>query len=477
MRNLAGLVAVAAIAALLSCTQTTPTPTATANKAALSPAGADLAEAGLGVYYTVKLPLEGGERIAHLYQVGENLYALTNHNRLIASDAATSRFKWAISVGGPSDKVYRPVHADSVVIADKPSSIGEIIAPTTAPAATAYNAVMLNTVTSILVINRDTGHVVRTIKLDMLASSGGDTDGSYYYVGSISGLYCAIDLQEQVKVWTLHTDDTISASLEYFRGKVFVGSHDKTFREAQAGRFPSRNVGEWMQSLDGADYADFDVSDKGCFVPCLDGKLYGFKLDGPRLWEPVQCKAPLDLPVQVGNSSVFQADAGGNFYAIDVASGAIRWTSPGLMEVLGIFDANACILNRQGQLEVRNEASGELKDTASLAGFDRFVAGTSDKAIFAANSRSGQVVCIRPLSAGHLTADMFNAPPGRAPAVAQAPVASQPALAGAKIEGTASTPTPTSKPAVTPKPPKPTTPASTTKPAVSPKRPVVGPHP
>jgi len=388
------MLALAAAIGLCGCpwAKRTPTP--------VGPAADVLAKAGLQYYWRAEVSLQCGEAIVKMYRLDENLYCMTDLNRVIALDAVRGTFKWTVAVADPGDTVFRPCHADSIVLSEKASSIAEILDRRRSGDVEPFDAVLFNTLSKLIVIDRATGRLVRRgIDFDFAANTGGATNETYFFVGATSGRYCGILIQEAVKVWTLSTGDILKAPLELHGKRLYVGGEDGYF---YATRVSDRGEQAWKQKTDGPITAAFHVDARGCFVPSEDNRLYAFNpASGRQLWEPFVCQGPLRDAVQVGGQSVFQYARGDRLYALDLATGRLRWDMPSGRVVLANLNAETYVLDASNNLIVVNEMTGERKASLGILDYDVFLPNTTAEAIYMATA-SGNIACVRTLRAGYL---------------------------------------------------------------------------
>jgi outer membrane protein assembly factor BamB len=384
-----------------------------------------LAAAGLQYYWRVSVPMDSGERVARLYRMDENLYCLTNLNRLIGIDAVTGVPKWSYVVADPQETVFPPTHADGVQISEKVSGVSQIMAVSQPTLMPAFNAVMINTLSYVVVLDRTNGRLMRKISFDFAASVGGASDGACFFVGSNTGRYYGIRLQEALNRWPLSTSGTIIAPLEYYGGRLYVAGTEGVFsctQITQTSQIPPPIV--WKTPpASGAFTAPFHVDQRGCFVPCGNGRLYGLDaMTGRPLWDPFVCKGPLQTAVQVDDTTVFQYAEGDTFYAINLTSGKQRWVMPNGRVVLAAMEGDVYVLDDRRGMQVVDEVLGKTKTTIPMVGFNLLLPNTDAPSIFAATA-DGRVACIRLKSAGYLSPEMLGAkrPKAAEPASAPAP--------------------------------------------------------
>jgi len=362
------------------------------------PKPVSLEQAGLQTYWRAKIKLRFRERITRLDLLGDILYCLTNSGQLVAIDAKRGLIKWTYMVDATKkETIYRPSHPPLKVVLRV--GVGE------ERKAKTFNAVVFNTVTRLIVLDRDTGQEMRNVELQLPANSSGASDGINEYLGSVKGLFHSFDLDKGVHGWTRKTDDMITAPVVYHNEHVYVGGEDHFFHVVTAGPW-GRTV--WKQELGGAIVAEFAVGPEGCFVPCEDGKLYAFHaLTGEKLWEPFVCRAPLLDPAQVGRKAVFTYARGDKFYAVNITNGAELWSDPDDRLVLAVIGEDAYILDKDRNLRVIDEATGKIKFVVSLSKLGLFALNTRVPAVFA-SSDSGWVICINRTTEGHITPKMIK---------------------------------------------------------------------
>ncbi len=366
-----------------------------------------LGKVGLGFYWEVPVRLEEKETLVQLHLLGRNLYLLTNHNRMIVLNAETGIPKWSRELGDKGQGVFRPVHVDNVVLSGKVVGISGITSRGTPDLSEPFDAVVVNTLSNALILDRSDGRQVRKLSLVPPAGAGVTSDGRYLWVGTLKGRYHPIRLRESVQLLGLSTDGPITAPLEYYREQLYVASEDGSFYATRIGDTMKH---KWVQQTKGAIIAPFHVDQRGCFVGSQDGCIYAYNpLTGRKLWEPVVCKAPIRDPIQVGENTIFQLACGDAFYAIDVGTGRVRWELPDPRMVLGTIGTDVYLLGRGNNLLIVDEMLGKTRATLPLTGLDLFTANVTTPSVYAA-ARNGEVYCIRQLEGGHITAEMLKPP-------------------------------------------------------------------
>jgi len=363
--------------------------------------GEVLAKAGLQYYWRLDLNLGKGESLVRLARLDENLYCLTNRHRLMALDATRGLLKWSKSIADPSSTVFLPSHADGIKISANPLSVTEVLSPERAVSLPPFDGVFINTLSYMLLLDRETGEQRRQIPFDFAANTSGVSDSTYFYVGSTRGWYYAIRLNEAVQEWILAAEDMITAPIQHFRDRIYVADNSGNL---YATKVAVRGTKVWEKHLNGPVTAEFHVDERGCFVACDDHRVYAFDLArGQSLWEhPFICQGPLRDPIQVSENTIYQLARRDKFYAINLATGKQRWALPEGRKVLGVSEGDVFCLSSSGDLLVVDEILGTVKTSLPMTGWEFFVANAVEPTIYAA-SKSGKLACIRKLEAGMLT--------------------------------------------------------------------------
>ena len=122
MRSVAILAVVSAAVWAVSCQESSPghglagggtSPGRTAHGMAAIPARTVLNKADLDYYWNLPLHLEAGETIAALYKLDENLYAVTDHDRVFCVDALRGIQRWGpLAIRTDGDPIFPPAHAE-----------------------------------------------------------------------------------------------------------------------------------------------------------------------------------------------------------------------------------------------------------------------------------------------------------------------------------------------------------------------------
>ena len=413
--KLAGLGLLGILAMLAGCQQ------APTNLPLVSPDV--LAKADLAYYWQQHYRPDAGETVQKLWRLDENLYALTSQGRLICLDAAAGTLRWSTKVATAAQLVFAPCHADSVVLSA--SGVREVLqAQPEAQPARPIPAVIINTITRVLVLDRRSGQVRREIDLKFAANTPGSTDGRYFYVGSINGSFYAINLSTGLADWEMSGGDMLSVRPVIFERRLYVASQSGKFM-AVAPDADSKHL--WAEATDGPLTAEFHVDNRGCFVPSQDYHMYCYDfVTGQELWSYL-AQGPLLSDVQVGQRSVYQYARGDRFYALDIATGRKRWDNRQARTVVAVLSPNILALTENRHLLVLDEISGQALMELPMTGLDHFVPNAEMGSIFA-TSADGHFVCIRAKGAGHLSAKILTGK--ESPVTASAP-ASKPASAPA----------------------------------------------
>ena len=368
-----------------------------------------LAKASLKYYWQYQVPLQAGETVERMWRLDENVYGLTNRNRLVAVDAASGTYKWDYSVAEAGKKVFQPCHADGVRLAGY-GGIKLVLDPPDPDKLKSVDGVVVHTPSYFLLLNRTTGELLRKFQFKFACNSPGTSDGIYLYVGSARGWYYPVRLVDGLTPWTGGTDDMISARPVSYKRMLYVASRDKRLYAVRPYQQKDRRA--WVRETDGPLTTHLHVDNRGCFAGSEDFNLYAYDAeDGTLLWT-FRTQGPLRQPVQVGVRSLFQWAERDRFYALDLARGEKRWELPDGRFVMGVIEPYVYVLSADRKLRIVHESTGREEMALPMTGLHLFARNAVQPVLYAA-TRTGRFVCIRPASAGHLTADMLKGAPAK----------------------------------------------------------------
>ncbi len=312
-------------------------------------------------------------------------------------------------VAEPSETVFLPpAHFADIHVSRKVFGVSEIMGWKELPLEKPFDAVMVNTVHDMALLDRLTGAEWRRIPFKFPANCGGSTDGRDYFTGATGGRYHAIALNEALDAWSLSTDSMITSPPQYHNGRLFVASEDHHLYSAEV---CARGRQVWRQMLDASVVGQIHVDARGCFVPSQDNRLYAFDaMSGTTLWDPFVCAGPLSQGVQAGEDTLFQYADRDGLYAINVANGRKRWHLPSASpsHVVGVIGGMAYVRDTSAdELRVVDGLLGTITHTIHVARPLMFARNALVPAVYLATP-DGRIFCIRLRSAGRLTEEMLR---------------------------------------------------------------------
>jgi hypothetical protein len=415
--------ALATCLTLIACENTTTPPVITTSEQTTTPVVAEplpispevpfdeqaLIDAGLQVYWTKPGALRSGEEARTLYQLDENVYYVTNFNTLVTHSAIAGNYRWRQTIGNLGQTVFAPTHADDVGISDTPHGMREVLDPTTLEYTRSFDAVLINTLSYVVVIDRRTGRLVRAPGAvpfnGYAANAGGVSDGANFFVPSARGWIHTIELATNAEVWTESTDGTISSDLIYADNFLYAVSEDGA---AYSFDVTDRKL-EWRHQTSGPIVTNFAVRKGRVAVPCKELRLYCFDtVSGASSWtDAFVLPGKLTTPVKLSEGAAYQYCEGAGLYAVSIETGELLWRMPNGRKVVMVDNYKAYVLDEDDQLHVVKEATGEELAVIDFSGFDMVLSNADTPAIYAAD-RNGDLFCIRPESAGYLTPEMMR---------------------------------------------------------------------
>jgi outer membrane protein assembly factor BamB len=365
-----------------------------------------LGEAGLAYYWhaSQQVPLAPGETIDRLILLDENLYVMTDRAALIAVDAAVGKQRWRVTVSLAGRKVYAPSHIDNIPLREEVWT-DTVTDPPDAKQFPRINAVVVNDLAHMLLIDRESGKIHRDIKFDRTsATNAGVCDEERFYYPGLDTMCNCVNLMIGQVIWWQSYTGLADVPLRTYAGHVYAGTNAGQMQCMTAGNVGMR---KWTLKFDSPVVAPFHVGPKGLFFAVGNQVRAHDAISGVKLWEPVYVDGVIADAMQLSSTTIYQHARGDGLYAINLTSGEVRWHRPGGRKVLAVMDGQAYVLDTDENLHVMNEITGEITATVPMAGFDFFAANTQSPAIYAA-TRSGQIYCIRKSEAGRLTAEMLQ---------------------------------------------------------------------
>ncbi|MFP4140592.1 MAG: PQQ-binding-like beta-propeller repeat protein [Planctomycetota bacterium] len=359
-----------------------------------------LAGVDLKYHWTLDLQIAAdGVTLERIWQMDGEVYCLTSDSELFCVDAEIGHIRWSIALPDEEANVFQPSHYDGMLMTEEPLSLEQIQNPVRIGQLKPFDAVLVNTLSRLLVIDRDstgTPKVYRNIELDFAANTGATTDGESAFIGSTDGFCQAVLLGAAVPRWDLDLRTQVKARPEAHDRLIYVAGTARANNTFYCLRSGDEYEVMWRQQLPGPVAANFHVDSRGCFVPCKRNVLKAFDVvSGDALWPTVSMEGLLTTPVQVSSNSVFQYADYDKFYAINIIDGSVRWTMPEARMVLAVIDGKVYLRDASDNLRIVNEVMGSQEGTLPLAGFDFFVPNTETPAIFTA-TRDGRLFCISP---------------------------------------------------------------------------------
>ncbi|NBB74536.1 MAG: PQQ-binding-like beta-propeller repeat protein [Bacteroidetes bacterium] len=397
------LLSVVVLAGLFGCSHEV---VRTETKAQLHLSETTLGEAGLAYYWYAhqQVPLAPGETIQRLVLLDDNLYVMTDQAALIAVDAAVGKQRWRVTVSLAGRKVYTPSHVDNMPLRE------EVWTDTVAKAPEAeqfprINAVAVNDLAHMLLIERESGKIYRDIKFDRTsATNAGVCDEERFYYPGLDNMCNCYNLMLGQVIWWQSYTGLAEVPLRTYAGRVYVGTSDGRMQCMTGG---SVGIRKWTLTFDRPILAPFHVGPRGLFFAVGNQVRAHDAISGLKLWEPVYVDGVIEDGMQLSGTTLYQHARGDGLYAINLTNGEVRWHRPGGWMVLAVMDGQAYVLDTDANLHVMNEITGEVTASVPMARFDFFVPNTQSPAIYAA-TRSGQIYCIRKSDAGRLTAEMLQ---------------------------------------------------------------------
>jgi len=432
-------------------------------------AGADVASAsdllparslerlGARAYWQGQVPLADGETITKSVLLDENLYLLTDSNRVYTVHAATGILRWSSWVADPGQTVRGPTHSGRYVLFTGPGSVkvlerrtGELageprtlrgfIIDVVHDIATIsigeLHGVRADDVLNVVRVNADgevmgealaqlkitvvgrrqskgrlirrsraikiqTGDRVRadvvlplkSVKLPFAASSPAVADDKSLFVGAANQRFYSLDILSGFQHWQITTPRTVSCTP--------VLRDEDLYFAGQDGRIVSctkrERLKNWVYKTEGPIFVDFVVDDRFVYVVSADRLLYCLdRKTGRREWRKRFDNSPTQQP-RVVQGRVYQQVPNEGLFVLDAQTGETLWREPGGGRFLAQFGKDVYLVREGGSFRLTrvDASSGKRKAAVDVSAVAFAVAGQGDQLIVLVG-KQGRMLCLRP---------------------------------------------------------------------------------
>ncbi len=414
-------------------------------------------------YWQVRLPLGADERLTRITLLDDNLYAVTDTNKVFAIHSRTGVIRWSALVAEEGRTIRGPSHAAQHVFFTTPGAVrvfnrrtGELASePRTLRGVIIEVAHDIATMTigqvhgvrngDILGVYRlsDEGdlekrplarlritwiggksskgrlevfnkrrrprpgdrveaHVLlplEEVKLPFAASSAAVADNSRVFVGAANQRFYSLDIHSGFQHWQLLTPKTVSSTPLLYKGDLYIAGLD--------GRVLSCTKNErnknWVFQTEGPVFADLSIDGDQIYVASSDRSLYCLdRRTGRRIWRE-RFDTPLTEAPIVSHGRVYQQVTRHGLNVLDAKTGRRLWTWPQAACFLVQFEEDAYLLTgTEPRQVVRVDARTGQEKAAVDAGLTALATGSHEDQCILLASSAGDLTCLRSRKAPRL---------------------------------------------------------------------------
>lgn len=347
--------------------------------------------------WSADLKLPAGDRVASITPVGDLLVVQTRRNTAYALSAAGGTIRWISQVAEPGRTVGTPAIAGDRVVF---------------PA--------LNR----LIVYRTDGRREKDVELGRAIRSDAVGDGDFVYVGfdyTGQGRLGRVSLTEPyVPIrWELMTFGAISAAPAVFQDAVFVGSEDGNVYAVSDSRTPLWPLPGNVFATGAPILADVRADDTGVYVAAGDGKLYALdRATGRIRWQYFGGRSLSSAPL-VTNDRVYQFVPGKGVVALDKIGGAYnrepKWVVEQGAEPLAQGARHVYMRDQSNGVLAVERATGKVAFRTARGDLRHFAAGAAEAEQVYAATDDGLILGIKPVFTGGITGQLVTVPTGPAP--------------------------------------------------------------
>lgn len=414
-------------------------------------------------YWEVALDLPGGETVSRATLLDDNLYVLTDSNRVYAVHSLTGVVRWSRQIADPGQTVRGPSHNDNYVFfttggtvsvlnrrsgdaAAEPRVLDGVIIEVRHDTATiskgSDHGVRPKDVFKVYKLgdsgeptgdpiaelqiettkNRTSkGHLTRLsssekaqsgnqvfasvelplerVKLPFAASCAAVADASRIYVCSANQRFYSLDILGGFQHWQLMAPKTVSATPILRGDDLFYGGQDGHVVSCTK----ADRVKNWIFETEAPIFADLNVTDKNVFAASSDRSLYCLDREtGKRIWR-VRFDTPLSEGPVVSEGRVYQQVPGQGLVVLDLKTGEQLWHRDAGGQFLVQFEDDVLLYGGESirQIIRLDAKSGRVKDLSDVADVRFAAADRVNQAIILASPR-GELLCLRSKKAPYL---------------------------------------------------------------------------
>ncbi len=350
-----------------------------AKPAALSPSisEADLAGAGLSLFWEARLPVAMGESLKDGFLRDEALYVTTDRGTFFAIDSDTGLIRWGTKLTEPAYRIYPPSHVQ------QPGGRGAVVIPTT---------------TAIHVHDRYDGRQITRFAPAFPISSACVAIDDSIFIGSRNGRFYSLivgsqPLADPVMRWEVLVGGAVSASPVLFGDRnrdLLMASESGAVVSCYA---PNKAL-KWQFQAGGAVLGDPVVDASGVYVPCMDRSLYKLNSDsGAFIWR-VLFSSPLSTGPTAVAQTVYQSCSGCGVTALDAITGDQKWRIEGASSFVSHGASGDLLFSPPGRLLLIEHEKGEQLAEVKTPGIAFAVSNPANSAAYLLGGE-GRVYCIR----------------------------------------------------------------------------------
>lgn len=324
-----------------------------------------LAQAKLKLEWENKFPMTEGEHLKRLWIIGDDIYALSDHNYMFSLNRNKGHALFSTSLA-PA--------ALTILGLDR------------------YNDELITLAGNMLIeIHAEFGTELRSKGLDFGVTCPAARNSTHFYLAGADKRLRVLRAKDKVSLFEVAVDENITSIVADDRFVAFATEGGRVTamdpdERLQLWRF---NAGDGIVGPIVRDAESLFVASEDTYVYKLDVR------DGTTAVWKHQTGAILDTPPRVASDFVYQYVHYKGLSAIDKDSGKLIWQLPEGLDLLAEANKKAYVITNLGTLVVMDNNKAKRVYSMDLGTVSKYVSNTTDSRIYVGDD-TGRVVCLRP---------------------------------------------------------------------------------